>query len=418
MSRSSSTRRVSNKRKPSCSANISQAAKDSIVSDYDKPLDQINPMFLTEDEKLELAATNGECVSTVYLSTDCTRLDEYPVEGDQLQYCDPDHSAENPTIAQFATPVTTAHLPVPIDALDRLDFEPGNQSVATEFSIDHATSISLSDVHLPDSICEANTVSSQLDKPKFRSPDLLFELFSDTTNAATRIFRDDSDSDVTFSSLPDSELYSIILSQEYDDIFETSAEVEKNLGISAYRDPTVTELKLYSREFAAAKLKELQSWQLNRVFTPIALEEITSMSENPNLITARWLLKVKENSQNEICKFKARLVVRGFLDQEKDVVEKDSPTVNKISFRLLILYAITHNYSLNTVDIKTAFLQGKPYDTKRLVFTQPPNDANELLKLPPDMIWKLLKPAYGLARLLRLARLNKIDLTIVVPQSD
>ena len=197
--------------------------------------------------------------------------------------------------------------------------------------------------------------------------------------------------------LDNTDLYSILLAEESfcDDIFEISQDLEKQLGISAYRDPTPTELKLHSKEFAVAKMAELQSWQHNKVFVPIALEEIPV--ENPNVITSRWLLKVKDDSQGDICKYKARLVVRGFLDKDKDVVEKDSPTVNKITLRLLIVYAITHSYKLHTVDIKTAFLQGKPYGSDtRLVYVQPPQDANELLSIPSDLIWKLVKPAYGL----------------------
>ena len=58
---------------------------------------------------------------------------------------------------------------------------------------------------------------------------------------------------------------------------------------------------------------------------------------------------------------KARLVVKGFEEQTSDIL-KDSPTCAKEGLRF-VLTLIAHNeWKINSIDIKTAFLQGKEID--------------------------------------------------------
>ena len=85
---------------------------------------------------------------------------------------------------------------------------------------------------------------------------------------------------------------------------------------------------------------------------------------------------------------KARLVARGFEEPENDV-RKESPTCSKYCLRVIMAIIAQKKWSLNTVDIKTAFLQGATIE--RDTYLRPPREAKT------GNLWKLRKCAYGLA---------------------
>jgi hypothetical protein len=45
-----------------------------------------------------------------------------------------------------------------------------------------------------------------------------------------------------------------------------------------------------------------------------------------NLITGRWVLTMKKDKDGKLEKWKARWVLRGFLDKQRDDLQTDSPT--------------------------------------------------------------------------------------------
>ena len=85
---------------------------------------------------------------------------------------------------------------------------------------------------------------------------------------------------------------------------------------------------------------------------------------------------------------KAWLVAEGFEDAEKDFVPTNSPTFSRETLRLLIALNVQNHWELSAVDIKTAFLRGRP--VTRDVYVIPPKEANM------SCIWKLKKCIYGL----------------------
>ena len=86
---------------------------------------------------------------------------------------------------------------------------------------------------------------------------------------------------------------------------------------------------------------------------------------------------------------KARLVVRGY-EEDSTNVKKNSPTCSKDALRVLLAVACQKNWPVNTIDIKTAFLQGEHLE--RSVFIKPSSEA----KVPKDRVWQLQKCVYGL----------------------
>ena len=102
-------------------------------------------------------------------------------------------------------------------------------------------------------------------------------------------------------------------------------------------------------------------------------------------ITTRWVL-TKKLIDSKI-QTKARLCTRGF--EEIQDFRTDSPCCSRVAIRLFMTILASKNWTLNSIDIKTAFLQGK--EIQRTVIIQPPPEANT------NKLWKLLKCIYGLA---------------------
>ena len=88
------------------------------------------------------------------------------------------------------------------------------------------------------------------------------------------------------------------------------------------------------------------------------------------LIDPRWVLTNKVVLGEKEMKAKARLCVKGFQDPDIDDIFTMSPTGGKLTWRLCISLCVQNNWAPNTIDVKTAFLQGKPLD--REVYMKPP----------------------------------------------
>jgi len=137
--------------------------------------------------------------------------------------------------------------------------------------------------------------------------------------------------------------------------------------------------------FDAAIMDELAAWADLAVYTEVPYDDQVVLS-------TRWVLTVKEpDAPTSPPRRKARLVVRGFEDPERDNVDSTSPTVSRATFRVALSAMVTHGFIPRTVDVRTAFLQGMPLDRPTPVYIQPPPQA----RVPSGMVWRLCKCAYG-----------------------
>ena len=134
-------------------------------------------------------------------------------------------------------------------------------------------------------------------------------------------------------------------------------------------------------DWKIAKENELSNWKENSVFT-----EVDDCGQDR--IQCRWVCTAKDSSDGKIRK--ARLVAKGFQDVEADSTRSDSPTCAKESLRMVLMLIAANKWNLCSMDIKTAFLQGKKFD--RDVFLMPPREA----RVKEGKIWKLNKCVYGL----------------------
>ena len=126
-------------------------------------------------------------------------------------------------------------------------------------------------------------------------------------------------------------------------------------------------------ETTKAKERELGSWVDKGVFEEVA-------DNGQHCMTTKWVIKPKVIDGKQ--SVKARLCARGF--EETQDFRTDSPTCTRESIRIA-----SNSWTLNSIDIKTAFLQGKQIN--RTVYIRPPKEAQT------KMIWCLRKCIYGLA---------------------
>ena len=102
-------------------------------------------------------------------------------------------------------------------------------------------------------------------------------------------------------------------------------------------------------DFSTAKLEELKSWKDNGVYIEVS-------DENQDTISVKWMCSIKNTDSGLVPK--VRLVARDF-EQTKNDVRKESPTCSKDSLRVIMAIIAQKKWSLTTIDIKTAFLQGQ-----------------------------------------------------------
>ena len=133
-----------------------------------------------------------------------------------------------------------------------------------------------------------------------------------------------------------------------------------------------------SNEITAAKEREFESWRKNQVY-----EEVED--EGQKALSVRWVITNKEKEGKMVCK--ARLVARGF-EESDDVVEKEAPTCAPEAFRLCLAIMLMKGWDAQTIDVKTAYLQGE--QIRRNVYVKPPTEAKT------RRLWRLKKTIYGL----------------------
>jgi len=127
-----------------------------------------------------------------------------------------------------------------------------------------------------------------------------------------------------------------------------------------------------------AKIKELDQWKQRNVY-----KEIVNNGED--FVSLRWVVTQKIINDNPITK--ARLCARGF--EEDQNFRTDSPTCSREGIRVILTLIASKGWKCNSLDVKTAFLQGKVLE--RVVIVKPPKEAQT------DKLWLLQKCVYGLA---------------------
>ncbi|MCH94734.1 retrovirus-related Pol polyprotein from transposon TNT 1-94, partial [Trifolium medium] len=118
---------------------------------------------------------------------------------------------------------------------------------------------------------------------------------------------------------------------------------------------------------------------------------LVPLPPNRTAIGCKWVFRVKENSDGTSNKYKDRLVAKGFHQRQGfDFTETFSPVVKPVTIRLILTLAISHQWSLQQLDVNNAFLNGVL--SEEVYMDQPPGFDNG----DPSLVCKLNKALYGL----------------------
>lgn len=80
---------------------------------------------------------------------------------------------------------------------------------------------------------------------------------------------------------------------------------------------------------------------------------------NKSAVTAKIILDLKRGENNEISRFKARLVARGFTQKYGvDFEEKFAPTIRLDAFRIILAITAKEKWDIYQMDVVTEFLVG------------------------------------------------------------
>ena len=146
--------------------------------------------------------------------------------------------------------------------------------------------------------------------------------------------------------------------------------------------------------FHQAKMKEIDSWLATETVAKVLRHQIPE----ENILRCRWILTWKpvDSPGPKDSKHvpKARLVVLGYEDPLVHEIPRDSPTMSKLSRMLIVQWAASMGWDIESFDIKTAFLRGQE-QSERVLGVEPTAELREKLKLKPNEVLRLLKGAYG-----------------------
>jgi hypothetical protein len=111
-------------------------------------------------------------------------------------------------------------------------------------------------------------------------------------------------------------------------------------------EPTCFEEATQKKEWADAMTEECQSIVNNDVW------EIVPRPKSKDVVSSKWLFKIKPAVDGSIEKYKARIVARGFSQKEGiDYEETFAPVARYTSIRTIIALAAKMKWKLHQMDV-------------------------------------------------------------------
>ncbi|GJU32933.1 putative ribonuclease H-like domain-containing protein [Tanacetum coccineum] len=136
---------------------------------------------------------------------------------------------------------------------------------------------------------------------------------------------------------------------------------------------------------------QLHEQELNE-FERLEVWELVPRLDKVMVITLKWIYIVKLDELGGILKNKARLVARGYRQEEGiDFEESFSPVARLDAIRIFLTYAAHMNMVVYQIDVKTAFLNGI---LREEVYVSQPDGFVDQDNL--NHVYKLKKALYGL----------------------
>ncbi|GKC23989.1 retrovirus-related pol polyprotein from transposon TNT 1-94 [Tanacetum coccineum] len=153
----------------------------------------------------------------------------------------------------------------------------------------------------------------------------------------------------------------------------------------------IVEPKTYKDALTQACWIEAMQEELNE-FERLEVWELVPRLDKVMVITLKWIYKVKLDELGEILKNKARLVARGYRQEERINFEESFALVARLDdIRIFLAYAAYMNMIVYQMDVKTEFLNS--ILRKEVYVSQPDGFVDQD---NPNHVYKLKKALYGL----------------------
>lgn len=143
-----------------------------------------------------------------------------------------------------------------------------------------------------------------------------------------------------------------------------------------------------SGDFDQAIADEIVGLLNKREFRVVVKQEI---GEGANILGGRFVLAIKNKGTDKEM-FKARYVVQGHMDRDKEWLVQNSKTVSQQAIRLLISIATIFGFEIWSEDMTQAYLQGAVRILRKNYIRGKPE-----LRLEGNELLEVLRPLYGLA---------------------
>ncbi|CAM8911853.1 unnamed protein product [Rhodiola kirilowii] len=132
--------------------------------------------------------------------------------------------------------------------------------------------------------------------------------------------------------------------------------------------------------------EELHQFERNGVW------RLVPRPKDKNVIGTKWVFRNKMDDKGVVVRNKVRLVIKGYNQQEGiDYDETFAPVARLEAIRLLVAYSTYHGFTLQQMDVKTAFLNG--ILKEEVYVSQTPGFEDKDF---PNHVYVLDKALYGL----------------------
>ncbi|GJW63913.1 retrovirus-related pol polyprotein from transposon TNT 1-94 [Tanacetum coccineum] len=157
-------------------------------------------------------------------------------------------------------------------------------------------------------------------------------------------------------------------------------------ALFCYYDAFLTSVEPKNYKDALTQTEELNEFERLEVW------ELVPRPDKVMVITLKWVYKVKLDELGGIIKNKARLVARGYRQEEGiDFEESFAPVARLDAIRIFLAYAAHMNMIVYQMDVKTAFLNG--IMCEEVYVSQPDGFVDQD---NPNHVYNLKKALYGL----------------------
>lgn len=249
----------------------------------------------------------------------------------------------------------------------------GDRSVTESENLQNTQSVQSSPQTGQSSTVERSTESSHRAHNEVNSPLISRELSYDTEASVGA--ETSSEPSKRFRQL--TEIYDVTEEVELDD---------DELMLMGTIEPTSYNKAATEYSWRQAMKNEIDAVERNNTW------ELTELPVGKKAIGLKWVFKVKKDANGEVVKHKARIVAKGYVQQQgRDFNEIFAPVTRLETVRLLLALAAKNSWEVHHLDIKSAFLNGELQE--EVYVTQPEGFVKEGKE---HLVYRLVKALYGL----------------------